>query len=104
MKAVVFDGHSETDVLEYKDIPDPEVSPGEVLVKVKAASANYNDIWARRGLPGVQIILPHVSGSDIAGEIGSDNICEPISVRRQHALNELGHSFRNRQRTFFFVT
>ncbi len=69
MKAVVFDGHGETDVLEYKDIPDPEIAPGEVLVRVRAASANYNDIWARRGLPGVQIIFPHVSGSDIAGEV-----------------------------------
>jgi hypothetical protein len=39
----------------------------DVLVKVRAAACTYNDIWARRGLPGMLIILPH-SGSDVAGE------------------------------------
>ena len=69
MKAVVFEEHGSTEVLKYQDLPMPQVSPNEVLIKVRAASANYNDIWARQGLPGVPIILPHVSGSDISGEV-----------------------------------
>ncbi|MBI2856401.1 MAG: zinc-binding dehydrogenase [Chloroflexi bacterium] len=69
MKAVVFEEHGEVDRLKYQDVPDPEISPTEVLVRVKATSANYTDIWARRGLPGVQIIMPHISGSDAAGEV-----------------------------------
>ena len=69
MKAVSFDQHGGTDVLQYADLPDPQISPNEVLVRVKAAAANYNDIWARRGLPGVRIVLPHVSGSDAAGVV-----------------------------------
>ena len=69
MKAVVFEEHGGTEVLKYQDEPMPQISPNEVLIKVRAASANYNDIWARRGLPGVPIILPHVSGSDISGEV-----------------------------------
>ena len=75
MKAVVFEEHGETDVLSYRDIEVPKAGPNDVLVRVKAAGANYNDIWARRGLPGLKIILPHVSGSDAAGvveEVGSE--------------------------------
>ncbi len=69
MKAVVFEEQGGTDKLKYQDVPQPQISPNEVLIKVKAASANYNDIWARHGLPGVQIILPHISGSDVSGEV-----------------------------------
>ena len=69
MKAVVFEEHGEIDRLKYQDVPDPTISPTEVLVRMKAASANYTDIWARRGMPGVQIIMPHISGSDAAGEV-----------------------------------
>ena len=75
MKAVMFEEHGGVDVLQYKDIPDPKVGPNDVLFKVKAAGCNYNDIWARRGLPGMEIILPHVSGSDASGvveEVGSE--------------------------------
>ena len=35
----------------------------------EASGCNYNDIWARRGLPGVTIVMPHISGSDAAGEV-----------------------------------
>ncbi len=69
MKAVVFEEHGGVDVLQYKDVPDPTVGPNDVLIKVRASSCNYNDIWARRGLPGMSIILPHISGSDVAGEV-----------------------------------
>jgi NADPH:quinone reductase-like Zn-dependent oxidoreductase len=69
MKAVVFEEHGGPEVLKYMDVPEPQISPNEVLIKVKASGCNYNDIWARRGLPGVSIIMPHISGSDAAGEI-----------------------------------
>ena len=51
----------------YTDIPDPEPKPFEVLIEVKAAGANFNDIWARRGMPGMKVVFPHVAGSDVAG-------------------------------------
>jgi NADPH:quinone reductase-like Zn-dependent oxidoreductase len=44
-------------------------------VRVKACALNHLDLWVRRGLPGVAIPLPHIPGSDVAGEIaqvGSD--------------------------------
>ena len=69
MKAIVFEEHGGVEKLQYKEIPDPKVGPNEVLFKIRAAGCNYNDIWARRGLPGMEIIMPHVSGSDASGEV-----------------------------------
>jgi len=71
MKAVVFEQHGGTDVLSYTDFPEPQPGPYEVLIEVKAAGANFNDIWARRGMPGMKVIFPHVSGSDVSGVVAS---------------------------------
>jgi NADPH:quinone reductase-like Zn-dependent oxidoreductase len=54
-------------VLRYEDIPDPAPRKDQVLVRVKACAMNHLDLWVRKGLPGVN--LPHILGSDIAGEI-----------------------------------
>ena len=69
MKAVYFDSHGGIDVLRYGDLPDPTPGPGEVIVKIEAASLNFNDLWARQGMPGMSVPLPHVSGSEGAGRI-----------------------------------
>jgi NADPH:quinone reductase-like Zn-dependent oxidoreductase len=69
MKAVRFHSHGGVDVLRYEDAPDPELAPGEVLVRVRACALNHLDLWERRGLPHVPIPLPHITGSDIAGEV-----------------------------------
>ncbi|MGH9676001.1 MAG: zinc-binding dehydrogenase, partial [Candidatus Acidiferrum sp.] len=69
MKAIVFEQHGGPEVLKYVDAPEPAVRPNEVLVRVKACALNHLDLWVRRGLPNVPIPLPHIPGSDIAGEI-----------------------------------
>jgi len=69
MKAILFRAHGGPEVLEYADAPKPEVRHGEVLVRVRACALNHLDIWVRGGLPGVNFPLPHIPGSDIAGEI-----------------------------------
>jgi NADPH:quinone reductase-like Zn-dependent oxidoreductase len=71
MTAVVFEEHGGTEVLSYTDIPEPEPGLYEVLIEVKAAGANFNDIWARRGMPGMKVIFPHVSGSDVSGVVAA---------------------------------
>lgn len=74
MKAVVFKTHGGPEVLEYTDAPDPTIKANEVLVEVKACALNHLDIWARGGMPGIEIPLPHILGNDIAGvvrEVGS---------------------------------
>jgi NADPH:quinone reductase-like Zn-dependent oxidoreductase len=40
-----------------------------VLVRVRACALNHLDIWERRGLPRVTIPMPHISGSDVAGDV-----------------------------------
>lgn len=67
MKAVRIHQFGGPEVLTYEDIADPELRKDQVLVRVKACSLNHLDVWVRKGLPGVK--LPHILGSDIAGEI-----------------------------------
>ena len=69
MKAIVFQQHGGPEVLQFTDAPTPTIRPGEVLVRVKACALNHLDLWVRRGLPGVPIPLPHIPGSDVAGEV-----------------------------------
>ena len=51
------------------DFPDPVPGEGDVLVKVRATSLNYHDVFTRRGMPGIKIPLPVILGLDCAGEI-----------------------------------
>ena len=69
MKAVFFRKHGDASVLEYGDLPDPELGTGEAKVRVRACSLNYMDIFARRGMPGIRVPLPMVTGADCAGEV-----------------------------------
>lgn len=69
MKAVIFKQHGGPEVLEYAYAPEPEVKANEVLVEVRACALNHLDVWARAGLPGIEIRLPHILGNDIAGVV-----------------------------------
>jgi NADPH:quinone reductase-like Zn-dependent oxidoreductase len=67
MKAVRIHQFGGPEVLTYEDVPDPKPRKDQVLIRVRACSLNHLDIWVRQGLPGVN--LPHILGSDMAGEI-----------------------------------
>jgi 2-desacetyl-2-hydroxyethyl bacteriochlorophyllide A dehydrogenase len=69
MKAVIFSEHGGPEVLRYTNVADPVVEPNEVLLRVRACALNHLDLWVRGGLPGVAIPLPHIPGSDIAGDL-----------------------------------
>ena len=69
MQAVVIHEHGGRDKLVLEDVPDPIPNPGEILLRVNAVGLNYLDIFVRRGMPGLPIDLPRISGGDIAGEI-----------------------------------
>jgi NADPH:quinone reductase-like Zn-dependent oxidoreductase len=49
MKAVVTTGNGGYDKLEYRDVPVPELAPGEVLLQVLAAGVNNTEINTRLG-------------------------------------------------------
>jgi len=69
MKAIVFYEHGGPEVLRHEERPAPRVRADEVLVEVRACALNHLDVWARGGLPGVKIPLPHILGNDIAGVV-----------------------------------
>jgi len=69
MKAAIFRQHGGPDVLEYADVPEPRIRANEVLVEVRACALNHLDIWARKGLPGIDIPLPHILGNDVSGVV-----------------------------------
>ena len=70
MKAAIVRAHGGPEQLEVvNDWPKPTVGEGDVLLKVKAASLNYHDVFTRNGMPGIKLTLPVVPGLDLAGEI-----------------------------------
>lgn len=69
MRASIFRQHGGAEVLEYADVPAPEIRANEVLVEVKACAINHLDLFVRQGLPGIEIPLPHILGNDISGVV-----------------------------------
>jgi len=67
MKAVLIHEFGGPEVLNYEEVPDPTLRKDFVLVRIRACALNHLDLWVRKGLPGVK--LPHILGSDIAGEV-----------------------------------
>jgi alcohol dehydrogenase len=70
MKAVVLYEHGGPDKLIYEEnFPDPQPGPGDVILRVRAASLNYHDVFTRRGMPGIRLTFPVIIGLDLTGEI-----------------------------------
>lgn len=69
MKAIVMRAYGGPDVLEVTDLPDPELRPGEVLIRILASGMNRLDHYLREGSVRQDLALPHVLGSDAVGEI-----------------------------------
>lgn len=70
MRAMVLREHGALDKLRLEiDFPDPEPGEGDVVLRVRASSLNYHDVFTRRGMPGIKIPLPVIIGLDVAGEV-----------------------------------
>jgi zinc-binding alcohol dehydrogenase/oxidoreductase len=67
VKAVRIHEDGGPEVLRYEDADDPVAGPGEVLIRLKAASLNHLDIWTRQGLPSAP--KPRILGADGAGVV-----------------------------------
>jgi NADPH:quinone reductase-like Zn-dependent oxidoreductase len=77
MKAIVVHQYGGPEVLKYEDYPDPVAGPGEVLVRVAAASVNPIDCKRRAGLTKdfYPMRFPSLIGIDMSGtvvEVGPD--------------------------------
>lgn len=68
MRALRFDRFGGVSVLQVRELPVPVAGPGEVLVKVHAASVNPSDVKNVEGkMEGTT--LPRVPGRDLAGTV-----------------------------------
>jgi NADPH:quinone reductase-like Zn-dependent oxidoreductase len=72
VKAAIIDAYGGSDRLQAREIPEPgEPGPGQVRLRVRAASVNPIDWKMRRG--GLRLVMPAkfplVLGYDVAGEI-----------------------------------
>jgi NADPH:quinone reductase-like Zn-dependent oxidoreductase len=70
MRALVLRTHGGLENLDVVDNhPVPQVAEGHVVIRVRASSFNYHDVFTVRGMPGIKVPLPVVIGLDMAGEI-----------------------------------
>src|ERR1700739_2279827 len=70
MKALLLRRHGSLDELAVvDDYPRPQATEGHVVIRVRAASFNYHDVFTVRGMPGIKVPLPVVIGLDMAGEV-----------------------------------
>ncbi len=70
MRALVLQRHGGLSDLDFVvDYPVPKAKEGHVVIRVRASSFNYHDIFTVRGMPGIKVPIPVVIGLDMAGEI-----------------------------------
>ena len=70
MKAITFNEFGDADVLKLADVPDPELRPDDLLVRVHAAGLNRADLTHRRGGYGRPNFGDStIMGREIAGEV-----------------------------------
>ncbi len=70
MRALVLRQHGGLENLEVADdYPVPQAAEGHVVIRVRASSFNYHDVFTVKGMPGIKVPLPVIIGLDLAGEI-----------------------------------
>ena len=64
-------GQRVEEVVKFVDNwPEPATpGAGQVLVRTLAAALNHLDLWVGRGVPGLNLTYPRVSGSDACGVV-----------------------------------
>ena len=102
MQAVVIHEFGNPSVLNLEDVPPPTLETGEIVIKVRAATVNQTlDVALRAGKYARRPPLPHVLGSDAAGEVtavasdvktlkaGDRVVCHPIVGRQPNGAPKL---------------
>ena len=67
MKAIQIDEFGGPEVLEYRDVPEPEAGEGEVVVEIARAGINFADTHATRNDYLAEQALPLTPGAEISG-------------------------------------
>jgi NADPH2:quinone reductase len=74
VKAVVLRETGGPEQLDYADVPDPEPSDGEALLRVRAAGINFADVLVRQGRYPQPPELPTILGTEVAGEVDGRHV------------------------------
>ncbi len=72
MKAAVIHQHGGPGSIQIDNhFPDPVPDADDVVLRVRATTLNYHDIFTRRGMPGIKVPMPCIMGLDFAGDIAA---------------------------------
>ena len=85
MKAVYLVQQGNKRVLTYGEQQKPKPKKGEALIRIKAAALNHLDIHLVKGI--LNIPLPHIPGSDVAGVIEEINGKSNLKVGDKVVVN-----------------
>lgn len=71
MKAIYITEHGGPEALQYGDLPEPDVGPNQLKIRVRATALNRLDLFTRAGRRGTRRRFngPHVLGGDAAGDV-----------------------------------
>jgi len=78
MKAAFFTGHGGNEVVQVREHRLPERAPGEVRVRVQAATLNQVDLYMRASGAGITHRLPQILGLDAAGVVDACDDADPL--------------------------
>lgn len=67
MKALTFSTFGNSDVLEYIEVPNPQLKNDEILVEMKAIGLNFADVYRRKGNYHLKGNPPFIAGYEGAG-------------------------------------
>lgn len=79
MRALLCEAHGPPETLVLRDVPTPQPGPGEVRLRVKAASVNFPDSLIIQNLYQTKPPLPFSPGSEAAGVV--DAVGEGVALR-----------------------
>jgi NADPH:quinone reductase-like Zn-dependent oxidoreductase len=69
VKAAAFYEYGPAEVMQYADIPNPVIGPGDVMVHVQACGMNHSDLDSRAGTSRWSFELPMVLGAEFTGRV-----------------------------------
>lgn len=92
MRAAFITGHGGNEVVQVGERPAPQRAPGEVLVRLRAATLNRVDLYMRDSGAGITHRLPQIMGLDGAGEVVETDADEPHLKVGQRVLLHPGVS------------
>jgi len=94
MKALFFETFGDPEVLQYGDVPDPVLRPGQALVRTAAIGLNFADVYRRRGNYHLAGSPPYIAGYEAAGTIQklSGDAPPPLEVGSRVAFADSPHA------------